>query len=134
MIAQYMLDTNMVSQIVRGHSAAVSRMTALPIHKVCISAITEGELCFGLERRPEAIRLRHIVREFLTRVAIKPWDSDAAETYGRTRAALESAGKSLGSLDMLIAAHALQADCVLLTNDRAFSQVADLRIEDWTAQ
>lgn len=134
MTARYMLDTNMVSQIVRGHFAAVARMTALPIHAVCISAITEGELRFGLGRRPKALRLHRIVREFLMRVTIKPWDSDTAETYGRTRAALETAGKSLGSLDMLIAAHALQADCVLVTNDRAFSQVADLRIEDWTAE
>lgn len=134
MTARYMLDTNMVSQIVRGHAVAVSRLTALPIHEVCISAITEGELRFGLERRPEALRLHRIVREFLMRVAIKPWESDAAEIYGRTRARLESEGKSLGALDMLIAAHALQADCVLVTNDRAFSQMPDLRIEDWTAE
>ncbi|MGQ2908677.1 MAG: type II toxin-antitoxin system VapC family toxin [Aliihoeflea sp.] len=129
-----MLDTNMVSQIVRGHPAAIVRMTALPLHEICVSAITEGELLFGLERRPDAVRLHRIVREFLMRVTIKPWDSDTAATYGRTRAGLESEGKSLGSLDMLIAAHALQADCVLVTNDRAFLQVADLRIEDWTAQ
>jgi tRNA(fMet)-specific endonuclease VapC len=128
-----MLDTNMVSQIVRGHSTAVARMTALPIHEVCISAITEGELRFGLERRPEASRLHRIVREFLMRVTIRPWDSETADTYGRMRAGLESRGKSLGSLDMLIAAHALQTGCVLVTNDRAFSQVPDLRIKDWTA-
>jgi len=133
MTARYMLDTNIVSQIVRGHAVAVSRMTSLPIHEVCISAITEGELRYGLARRPEALRLHRIVRELLMRVAIKPWDSEAADIYGRTRAGLESEGKSLGSLDMLIAAHALQADCVLVTNDRAFSQLPGLRIEDWTA-
>lgn len=133
MSAQYLLDTNMVSQIVRGHSTAVARMTALPIHQVCISAITEGELRFGLERRPEALRLHRIVREFLMRVTIRPWDSETAEAYGRMRAGLQSQGKSLGSLDMLIAGHALQTDCVLVTNDRAFSKVPGLRIEDWTA-
>jgi len=133
MTARYMLDTNMVSQIVRGHAAAVSRMTALPIHEVCISAITEAELRFGLERRPEARRLHIIVREFLTRVTIRPLDSNVAEIYGRMRAGLETAGKSLGSLDMLIAAHALQADCILVTDDQAFAHVRDLRVEDWTA-
>lgn len=134
MTALYMLDTNTVSQIVRGHSGAVGRMTALPLHQISISAITEGELRFGLERRPEASRLHRIVQEFLKRVSTKAWDGETSEIYGRLRAVLESAGRSLGSLDMLIAAHAIHTDCVLVTNDRAFAQVPDLRVEDWTVE
>jgi tRNA(fMet)-specific endonuclease VapC len=60
------------------------------------------------------------------------WDSAAAARYGTVRAATERAGENLASLDMLIAAHALQIEATLVTNDRAFRHVAGLHVEDWT--
>ncbi len=132
-MTRYMLDTNTVSHLIREHPGVVRRLVAVPMATVCISSITKGELLFGLARRPEAKRLHAAVWEFLRRVDVLSWDSDVAERYGDTRAALERQGKTLGPLDLLIASHGLHAGAVLVTNDRAFTQVDGLRVEDWTA-
>jgi tRNA(fMet)-specific endonuclease VapC len=129
-----MLDTNMVSHILKGHPRALARLAATPMTAVCISAITEGELRFGLAKRPQAVKLHHIVHEFLQRVESRPWDAAVAAVYGRLRAALEAGGKGVGALDLLIAAHALALDCVLVTNDVGFGQVGPLKTEDWTKE
>ncbi|MHB1590000.1 MAG: PIN domain-containing protein [Sulfuricella sp.] len=129
---RYMLDTNTVSHLLRGHPAVARRVVAVPMASLCISAITEGELLFGLAKRPAAKQLHVAVREFLRRVDVLPWDSATAEHYGTVRADMASQGKILAPLDLLIATHALSVDAVLVTNDRTISQMADLHIEDWT--
>ncbi|HEY6388381.1 MAG TPA: PIN domain-containing protein [Candidatus Acidoferrum sp.] len=83
-------------------------------------------------RKREAVRLKTAVDEFLLRVDSLPWDSNAARRYADLRAALEIAGTPMGNLDMMIAAHALAAEAVLVTNDRCFRRLKHLRIEDWT--
>lgn len=128
----YMLDTNIVSQLIKGHPLVAARIQAVPMAALCISAITKGELLFGLAKRPEAKQLQLIVTEFLRRVDVLPWDGDVAERYGVIRAELEKRGKTLGPLDLQIAAHALSAEALLVTNDQAFKQVVQLDIEDWT--
>ncbi|MHB1282224.1 MAG: PIN domain-containing protein [Acidithiobacillus sp.] len=127
-----MLDTNTVSHLLREHPVVTKRIVAVPMASLCISAITEGELLFGLAKRPVAKRLHVAVREFLRRVDVLPWDSSTAEHYGIVRADMERRGRILASLDLLIATHALSVGAVLVTNDRAFSQMADLKVEDWT--
>ncbi len=129
---RYMFDTNMVSFLLKAHPAVVRRVVAAPMAALCISAISEGELLFGLAKRPEARRLHLAVREFLRRVDVLPWDSAVAEHYGPIRAAMTAQGRSLAPLDMLIAAHALGVGAVLVSNDAAFGQVAGLVVEDWT--
>lgn len=131
-MTRYLLDTNIVSQLLREHPAVVQHVLATPIHLLCISAITEGELLFGIAKRPDATRLHAVVREFLRRVDVLPWDSPVAEHYGILRANMVRSGRSLTSLDLLIAAHALAVEAVLVTNDQAFSQIAGLTLEDWT--
>jgi tRNA(fMet)-specific endonuclease VapC len=128
---RYMLDTNTVSHLIKEHPAVVRRVVAAPMASLCISAITEGELLFGLAKRPDAKRLHLAVREFLRRVDVLPWDSAVAEHYGSVRADMERQGKILAPLDLLIAMHALSVGAVLATNDRAFGQVANLHVEDW---
>lgn len=129
----YMLDTNTVSHLIKAHPAVVQRVVAAPMASLCISAITEGELLFGLAKRPDAKRLHLAVRELLRRVDVLPWNSSAAERYGRVRADMAKDGKALAPLDLLIATHALAVGAVLVTNDGAFGQVAELQLEDWTA-
>ena len=79
-----------------------------------------------------AHRLATAVNEFLLRVDVLAWDNATAKCYGPLRARMESQGKVLGSLDLLIASHALEKGSILVTNDQAFSQVENLVIEDWT--
>jgi tRNA(fMet)-specific endonuclease VapC len=131
---RYMLDTNTVSHVVKQHPNVVRHMVGVPMASLCISTITAGEMLYGLARRPDALRLRSVVTEFIRRVDVLPWDFSAAERYGMVRAALETAGKPLGSLDMLIAAHALAAGAVLVTNDHAFDRITQLQFEDWSLE
>ena len=129
---RYMLDTNAASHFIKGHPALVRRVVAVPIACLCVSALTEGELLFGLAKRPDAKRLDRAVREFLRRLDVLPWDSAVANRYGTVRAALERQGKTLAPVDLLIATHALEVGAVLVTSDRAFAQVDGLSVEDWT--
>ncbi len=127
-----MLDTNIVGHLLNAHPTVTNRVVSVPMGSLRLSAITEGELLFGLAKRPEAKRLHRAVDEFLQRVDVLPWDSAVAARYGVLRAETSRKGKTLGSLDLLIAAHALAAGSVLVTNDQAFRMVDGLPIEDWT--
>lgn len=133
MTALYLLDTNTVSHLIKRHPQVTQRLLAVPMHQVCISAITAGELVFGLAKRPEAVALKAAVDEFLRRVEVMPWDEAVAQTYGTLRAQLQSQGTPLAPLDMQIAAHALHLKATLVSSDRAFAQAPDLLMEDWTS-
>ena len=133
MPTQYLLDTNTASYIIKGNFPRVrERLLRVPMAQVSISAVTEGELRFGVARRPEAVRLGVAVEEFLSRISVLPWDSEAARHYAVVRASLEAKGEPMGNLDMMIAAQALAHEAVLVTNDRVFRRVPGLRIEDWS--
>ena len=99
---------------------------------VGISAVTEAELRFGAARKPGATRLHLAIEEFLIRVEILAWDSPAARQYALIRSSLEGTGSPMGNLDMMIAAQALAAGAALVTHDRVFHRIRQLRIEDWT--
>lgn len=129
---RYMLDTNIVSHFLKQHPEVTAKVVSTEISSLCISAITEGELRFGLAKRPEAKQLHLIVNEFLRRVDSLAWDTKITETYGQIRAELTQKGTVLSPLDLLIAAHAKYANAILVTNDQAFKQVNGLKIEDWT--
>ena len=128
MISTYMLDTNMVSYIVRGRPLVASaRLLALkPDEIACVSAITAAEIRYGLFRKPEATTLKTLMDGFLASIQTLPWGRDEADTYGRVRAKLEEGGMSLANTDMMIAAHAITTGAILVTNDKAFSQVDEL--------
>jgi tRNA(fMet)-specific endonuclease VapC len=126
-----MLDTNTVSLLIRENKAVVRRVVAVPMASLCISAITQGELLFGLARRPAATRLHRAVRELLRRVDVLPWDRGTAERHGAVRADIEHRGRVLAPLDLLIATHALAVGTVLVTSDHAFAMVAGLEVENW---
>lgn len=130
---RWMLDTNIASHIIRGATPALqARLREVPMAQLCVSAVTEGELLYGLARKPDATALRAAATGFLLRVDLLPWDSAVAARYGDLRAELGRRGTPLGNLDTLIAAHALALDCTLVSNDQAFARVPGLRWEDWT--
>ena len=133
-MTRYMLDTNTVSHLLKKHPAVARRVVAVPITSLCISAITQGELLFGLAKRPDATALHVAVREFLRRVDVLPWEAATSEVYGPARAATQREGRVLAPMDLLIGSHALSIDAVLVTNDRAFSRLPGLSIEDWTEE
>jgi tRNA(fMet)-specific endonuclease VapC len=89
--------------------------------------ITEAEIRYGLAKRPEATALKERMEWLMAAIRILPWGRDEARVYGELRASLEAAGKTLGSMDMQIAAHAVGAGAVLVTSDKVFGFVADLK-------
>ena len=133
MANQYLLDTNTASYLIKGNVPAVDRRAArIPMAHIFISSVTEGELRYGVARRPAATRLQQIVEQFLLRVTILPWESEPAKHYAELRAELERLGQPMGDLDMMISAQALAMGAVLVTNDQVFTRVKKLKIEDWT--
>ena len=132
-MATYLLDTNTVSFLLRGNQGVVKRLQKRPLSEMCLSAVTEGELLFGLARRPQAAALHQAVRAFLHRVEVLPWDSACAAVYGQERATLQNKGLSLrlSALDMMIAAHAKAVNAVLVTNDQSLLGLPGWKTQDW---
>jgi tRNA(fMet)-specific endonuclease VapC len=129
-----MLDTNMASALIKNLSPPLrERLAAMPVAQTCISAVTEGELRYGLAKMPQT-KHAAAARQFLATIPIMPWNSVAATSYGSLRAQLERAGTPLGALDTLIAAHALALQTELITADKAFQQVTGLALADWTLE
>jgi len=135
MTMRYMLDTNVVSYLLRGtHPALEQRLRHEQVDTVCISAITRAELRYGVARlQPAATRLAREVERFLQGIITLPWGEAAADAYGPVRTVLERAGTPIGAFDTQIGAHALIADLTLIThNIGEFRRIPGLRVEDWT--
>ena len=125
----WMLDTNTVSYIVRGRSpAARTKLYRLQDDEIgCMSVITEAELRYGVSKQAPGSARLSALNALFDKLRILPWGSAEALVYGDLRAKLERAGKVLGNLDMLIAAHAISTNATLVTRDKTFAQVEDLR-------
>lgn len=133
MPVRYLLDANIASYAIKGNFPRVrERLLRVAMSEVGISVITEAELRFGVARLPGAAKLGLAVEEFLLRVEVLPWDSEAAQHYADLRATLDGQGEPMGNLDLMIAAQALAAGTILVTNDRVFRRVKGLKIEDWS--
>lgn len=131
---KYILDTNTCISLIRRQSERVYEQLAKQrINDVGVSVITVAELQFGVAKSRNPEHNRVLLEQFLVALTIADFDALAAAAYAQVRAHLESKGKPIGSMDMLIAAHALRLDAVLVTNNvKEFARVPDLRIEDWT--
>ena len=134
---RYMLDTNTLVYVLNArpqHQAVLERFDEQDPRHLCMSSITLAELRFGMEQS----RQRGSTKKNLDRVAgaltVAPFEEQAANAYGALRAQLQAAGKPIGPLDTLIAAHALSLGLILVTdNTREFKRVPGLRVEDWIA-
>jgi tRNA(fMet)-specific endonuclease VapC len=99
---------------------------------VGISSIVLSELEYGVAKSAATQRNRERLNALCALLTILPYDTPATEEYGQIRSDLERSGQVIGSLDMLIAAHAKSLDLTLVTNNSGeFSRVAGLSIEDW---
>ena len=127
-----MLDTNIVSFLLRNNKRVKAHFQPHEPYEIALSSITKAELLYGLAKRPGVTRLHNAVHVLLASFNILPWHTDIAEHYGKLRAALESQGISLSDLDMLIASHAAAEELTLVTNDKTFAKVANLKTVDWT--
>ena len=130
---RFMLDTNICIHIIKKKPAQVlERLKNCPISEIGISSITLGDLEYGAAKSSRPDRNRMALLEFLAPLEILSFDDTAAQHYGSIRASLERRGTPIGSMDMLIAAHALSLDGILVTNnEREFRRVPSLKLENW---
>ena len=130
----YMLDTNMCIYLIKRKPPEVlARFKQTEISQVSISSITLSELFYGVSKSAKSEQNFMALTQFLAPLEILPFESVAAQYYGQLRTLLERKGTPIGSLDMLIAAHALSIPCILVTNnEKEFIRVPGLKIENWT--
>src|SRR2546426_1929564 len=127
-----MLDTDTASYIIKGRSPVIeAKLASISPTLLCVSAVTRAELIYGLKSRH---RLHQAVRQFFKIVRVLPWDADAADFYAEIRHQFVTTGQLIGELDMMIAAHSLSANAVLVTNNlRHYQRIAQpLTLENWT--
>ena len=127
-----MLDTDTCSYILKRKPPSVlAKLEGLSDELVCVSEITRAELLYGAARAPErGAALGRLIDDLLSRLLVLEWN--AAERYAAVRAILEASGRTIGNMDLLIGAHALRVDAVLVTNNvRHFGRIDGLRLENW---
>ena len=130
---RYMLDTNICRYVIKHKPESVFRkLKKIKPEDVCISSITYAELAYGVEKSAQPERNRLALSMMLSSIEIVAFDDTAAADYGEIRASLEKGGTPIGSLDMLIAAHARSAGCTLVTNNtKEFCRVEGLEVVNW---
>ena len=128
-----MLDTNICIYVIKQKPRSVlERFVAFPVGDLGISVITLAELEYGASKSSEPDRNREALEQFVSPLEIAVLDRLATSVYGRIRALLEKRGRPIGSMDLLIAAHALSLNVRLVTNNmREFKRVPGLRVENW---
>ncbi len=126
-----MLDTNTVSDLIRGYEGVKENLIRHKPAECALSAVTEGELFYGLANNPGATQLHEAVRQILATFHVLPWDRRAAEAYGQLKSDQKNKGRPLAELDLMIAAHAIAEGLTLVSSDTAFSNVTGLATENW---
>jgi tRNA(fMet)-specific endonuclease VapC len=129
----YMLDTNMCIYIIKKRpTGLLEKFNSIPQNRLCISVVTYAELQYGIERSSSKKMNQTIIDDFVSHLAVLPWDMDAARQYGKIRSNLEKEGTPIGNMDLLIAAHALSQKCTIVSNNlREFKRVKNLKYENW---
>lgn len=130
---KYLLDTNICIYVIKQRPAQVkARFAQVPLGDLGISSITLAELQYGVEKSQLPAKSRQALQQFVAALEIYDFDDSATQHYGRIRTYLEQKGTPIGSLDTLIAAHALSLKATLVTNNvKEFQRVPGLTIENW---
>lgn len=128
----YLLDTNICIYVINHKPQQVfERFRQYQLGELAVSSITASELAFGVEKSGSE-RNKQALKKFLSPLEILPYDEQAIWHYAQLHHDLQSKGQTIGSLDMLIAAHALALDVVLVTNNtKEFERIEKLKLENW---
>ena len=131
----YLLDTNIISDVAHNPAGSVGRkLSEIDPAEIVSSVVVAAEVWFGIENNP-SVRSPGRTEAFMKNVNVLGMAPEVARTYGKLRAELKRTGSELGPNDLLIAAHAMSLGATLVTgDDRAFSRVQGLKIENWLRQ
>lgn len=129
---RYLLDTNIVSDLVRNPQGKVAdRIRKVGEAQVCTSIIVAAELRYGAEKKASP-RLSSQLELVLGALEVLPLETPTDIAYGKLRTNLERAGTRIGANDLLIAAQGLALGYTVITdNDKEFTRVPNLRCENW---
>ena len=130
---KYMLDTNICIYIIKQKPKnVIERFRQAQVSEIGVSSTTLSELEYGVMKSAKSEQNKLALVQFIAPIEISAYDDVAAQHYGKIRAHLERQGTPIGSLYMLIAAHALSQNSVLITNNESeFKRVSNLKIENW---
>jgi tRNA(fMet)-specific endonuclease VapC len=133
-MARYLLDTNAVIHIRQRHPpAVVSRLEQIGREEVALSAVTYGELIYGAEKSRRREWNLGVIAQLVTLLPVLPLPKEAGDAYGALRTTLERRGEVIGNDDLWIAAHAIVASLILVTNnERELRRVPGPLVENWT--
>ena len=130
---KYMLDTNIcIYCIKKASNKVISKLTSYDPKDICISSITYAELMYGVEKSKFKEKNMIALMMFISSISILDFDMNASTYYGTIRSELEKKGTPIGPMDMLIAAHALSNNLILVTNNiKEFKRVNNIQLENW---
>ncbi len=130
---RYLIDTNICIYIINRHPVEViKKFKQVTIGDIGISSITVSELQYGVSKSKHKERNQERLNEFLFPMKVLAFDENAAKYYGDIRYQLEKQGQLIGSLDLLIAAHAMSERLIIVTNnDKEFRRIQNLTVENW---
>ncbi len=129
---RYLLDTNFCIHVLRNRAPALRERFNAEVETMCLSDVVLYELLYGAERSADPARVRRDVERFAGRLAVLPFDSEAAAHTAEIRADLLRRGRVIGPYDLMIAGHARSRGLVVVTgNVGEFQRVQGLRCEDW---
>ena len=134
---KYVLDTNVVSALMKGLPQAVTRLARTSPVDVSVPQPVLAEIAYGIERLPRSARRERLQNRFDLVKAELPraeWSDDVSDAFGRIKATLEKKGQRIEDIDAAIAAHAVALGATLVTaNMKHMIRVPGLRVEDWSA-
>jgi tRNA(fMet)-specific endonuclease VapC len=130
---KYLIDTNICIYLIKRRPVEVSqRFRQFSPKEIGISSVTTSELYYGVYKSQRVENNLQALNNFLLPFSIVHYDESASAIYGDIRARLEAKGKTIGPLDMMIAAHALSLNLPLVTNNtKEFERVEGLMLENW---
>lgn len=135
--APLLIATDIASSFIKARYPSVTaRFVTADASRLCISAVTQAELLFGLKGLAPAHRLHLAVHRFLREIRLVPWGQEAAVVHADVRYQLVANGSAIGEMDMMIAAHAIALGATLVTNNvRHYARLAPaLVLENWVSE
>ncbi len=130
---RYLIDTNICIYIMNNRPAdVIEKFKKVNMGEIGVSTITISELQYGIAKSQHRKKNQIRLNEFIAPLEILPYDNAAAKTYGDIRFHLEKIGQPIGPLDLLIAAHAMSQNLIIVTNnDKEFVRIRNLKVENW---
>ena len=133
---KYLIDTNICIYLMNQHPPQVlEKFRKVGVGEIAVSSVTVSELYYGAQKSKKIKQNIKRIEEFIYPFDVLSYDESASREYGKIRAYLERKGQVIGPLDILIAAHALSMNLILITNNiKEFRRVKSLPVENWVAK